>query len=185
MAGSVASRVSGRRVYSGQVIDVDVDAVRLPNGVVVELEIIRHPGASAVLPFISDPREPDPRILLIQQYRYAAGSYVYEVPAGRLMAGEDPVNCARRELKEETGYAAATILRLGGFFTTPGFTDEYIHAFAAEVTDRGDTALERDELIRTEEMPLSTALSMVSEGRIVDAKTMATLLLATSSKHRF
>ena len=96
-------RVSSRRAYSGKVISLDVDTVRFPDGSVGELEMIRHPGASAIVPFLSDPEGQDPQVLLIRQYRYAAEGYLYEIPAGRLNTGEAPEDCALRELKEETG----------------------------------------------------------------------------------
>src|SRR3954470_18820101 len=99
-------QISSRHVYSGRIIRLDVDTIRFPDGSTGELEIFRHPGASAVVPFLSDPTGEDPLVLLIKQYRYAAGGYVYEIPAGRLDAGEDPADCARRELEEETGCTA-------------------------------------------------------------------------------
>src|SRR5919201_2262469 len=96
------AKLSSRRIYSGRVLNLDIDRVRFPDGSEGELEIIRHPGASAVLPFLSDPRGDDPQLLLIKQYRYAAEDFLYEIPAGRLDAGESPIECARRELLEET-----------------------------------------------------------------------------------
>ena len=96
------SRIGSRRAYAGRIISLDVDRVRFPDGSEGELEMIRHPGASAVVPFVSDPEGEDPQILLIRQYRYAADDYLYEIPAGRLDPGEEPSDCARRELREET-----------------------------------------------------------------------------------
>src|SRR5687767_10020366 len=114
---SEAARVSSRRVYSGRVLNLDLDEVRFPDGSVGELEMIRHSGASAVLPFLSDPRGEDPQILLIRQYRYAAEDYLYEVPAGRLDPGEAPEACALRELREETGCTASGVEHLTTIFT--------------------------------------------------------------------
>src|SRR3954466_2131977 len=94
------------RVRTGKVISLDIDTVRFPDGSIGELEMIRHPGASAVVPFLSDPRGDDPQVLLIRQYRYAADGYLYETPAERLNSGEDPRDCAARELQEETGCTA-------------------------------------------------------------------------------
>src|ERR671934_1129059 len=99
-------RVKSTRVYTGRIVSLDVDVVRYPDQSVGELEMIRHPGASAVVPFLSDPNTEDPQVLLIKQYRYAASGYLYEVPAGRLDPGEDPRTCAGRELREETGCTA-------------------------------------------------------------------------------
>jgi ADP-ribose pyrophosphatase len=143
----VSDRISSKRVYSGKVISVDLDSVRFPNGSVGDLEMVRHPGASAVVPFLDPLDSPDPRILLIRQYRYAADGYVYEIPAGRLDAGESPRDCALRELREETGYSAAELIPLTTFYTTPGFTDERIHLFAASGLSEGDSATESDEIL--------------------------------------
>lgn len=170
--------ISSRRVYTGRVISLDVDTVRFPNGTVGDLEMIRHPGASAVVPFLDDIASDDPRIVLIRQYRYAANDYVFEVPAGRLDAGEEPEACARRELTEETGYSAEHLVRMTTFYTTPGFTDEVIHLFAASGLTEGDSALEPDEILELHTMPLSAALSMVANGEIKDGKTMIALMFA-------
>ena len=171
-------RLSTRRVYSGRVISVDVDTVRFPNGTVGELEIVRHSGASAVVPFVSDASGMDPQILLLKQYRYAAEGYLYEVPAGRLDPGEEPLACAQRELKEETGCVAERVTLMTTIYTTPGFTDERIHLFMAEGLTMGQAAPEADELIEVETMPLSQALSLIEDGTIKDAKTALALLFA-------
>src|SRR5688500_3965422 len=105
-------KVSSRRAYTGKVISMDVDTVQFPDGSVGELEMIRHPGASAIVPFLSDPAGEDPQVLLIRQYRYAANGFLYELPAGRLDPGEDPLECASRELREETGCSADTVAYL-------------------------------------------------------------------------
>ena len=171
-------KVGGTRKYTGRIINVDVDDVRFPDGSVGQLEMVRHPGASAVLPFLTDPSGDDPQVLLIRQYRYAAEGYVYEVPAGRLDPGETPEECAVRELKEETGCSAGHIEHLYSFYTTPGFTDEKIHAFMASDLTRGESSLEADEFVETISLPLSRALDMIREGKIVDAKTALTLMYA-------
>ena len=171
-------RISTRRMYTGRIINLDIDTVRFPNGSTGELEMIRHPGASAVVPFLSDPVGEDPQIVLIRQYRYAAERYLYEVPAGRLDAGEAPDACARRELKEETGCEAERVEHLTTIYTTPGFTDEKIHVFMAVGLTRGEIAREADEFIEVETMSLSHALSLVEKGEIRDAKTVVALLYA-------
>ena len=172
-------KIATRRVYTGRVVNLDVDRVRFPNDTEGELEIIRHPGASAVVPFLSDPGGPDPQVLLIRQYRYAADGYLYEIPAGTLdHPGEDPRDCAVRELREETGCTAERMEHLMTTFTTPGFTDETIHLFMASGLTQGETAHEADEFVEVVPMPLSRALEMIERGEIRDAKTALGLLFA-------
>jgi len=170
------ARISSGRVYTGRIINVDLDQVRFPNGSIGELEMVRHSGASAVVPFLSDPFGDDPQILLLKQYRYAAEDYLYELPAGRLDPGEDPADCARRELREETGCTAERVEHLLTFYTTPGFTDEKIHLFMATGLTQGQSGRESDEFIEVQTFPLSRALSMVSSGEIRDGKTALGLL---------
>lgn len=171
-------RVSSRRAYSGKIISLDVDTVRFPDGSQGELEMIRHPGASAVVPFLSDPTADDPQVLLIHQYRYAAEGYLYEIPAGRLNPGEQPADCAERELKEETGCSAQRLEHLFTMYTTPGFTDEKIHVFMATGLIAGETKHEADEFLELQPMLLSRALQMVEAGEIRDGKTALALLFA-------
>ena len=140
--------------------------------------MIRHPGASAVVPFLSDPSGGDPQVLMIRQYRYAAEGYLLEIPAGRLNPGEDPRACAVRELKEETGCSAEQVEHLFTMYTTPGFTDEKIHLFMATGLVSGETKHEADEFLDLEPMLLSRALELVEAGEIKDAKTALGLLYA-------
>lgn len=170
------AKISSRRIHTGRVINLDVDTVRYPDGSTGDLEMIRHPGASAVVPFLSDPEGDDPQILLIRQYRYAAGGFIYEIPAGRLEAGEAPEACARRELLEETGCSAGQLLPLIPFLTTPGFTDERIHLFMATGLTSGETKREADEFMELTPMPLSGVLGLIKTGGIEDAKTIIALL---------
>lgn len=137
--------------------------------------MVRHPGASAVVPLLDSGR--DPRVLLIRQYRYAANGYVYEVPAGRLDPGEAPEACASRELKEETGYSAASLRQLTTIYTTPGFTDERIHIFVAQGLTLGSSEREPDEFLELNPVLLSEAVAMIQSGEIVDGKTSIALLL--------
>src|SRR2546428_3055873 len=124
-------QVSSHRVYTGRVITLDVDTVRYPDGSTGELEMIRHPGAAAVIPFASDPAGPDPTILLLRQYRYATGGVLWEIPAGRLGPAEEPPACARRELLEEAGVTAGRLRRLTTLWTTPRLTHAVIPSFLA------------------------------------------------------
>ena len=170
--------VKSARVYTGKIVSLDVDTVRFPDGSTGELEMIRHPGASAVVPFLSDPRGDDPQILMIRQYRYAADGYLYEIPAGRLDPGENARDCAARELKEETGCTAEQLEYLLTMYTTPGFTDEKIHLFMATGLTTGETKHEADEFLDLHPMALSKALEMVQAGEIQDGKTALGLLFA-------
>ena len=170
-------QLESRRVYTGRVVRVDVDTVRFPDGSTGELEILRHPGAAAIVPCASDPRgDPDPTILMIRQYRYAAGSPLWEIPAGTLNAGEDPEACARRELLEEAGVTAGHLQRLTSIWTTPGFTDEVIHLYLASGLTAGTPSRERDEFIEVVPQPLSQVLARIRDGEVRDAKTVVAVL---------
>jgi len=169
-------QLASKRIHKGRVIDLDVDTVRFPDGSTGQLEMIRHPGAAAVLPFASDPHGADPTILLIKQYRYAANGPLIEIPAGRLNPGEDPKDCAYRELLEEVGVKAGRIERLTTIWTTPGFTDERIHLFWATDLTTDKHAREPDEFIEVMPKPLSEALTLVRDGGISDAKTALSIL---------
>jgi ADP-ribose pyrophosphatase len=141
--------------------------------------MVRHPGASAVVPISGDESSSDPDVVLIRQYRYASEGFLYEIPAGRLNRGEFPEDCARRELREETGYAAGHLERLTTIYTTPGFTDERIHLFVATTLTEGESSVDTDEILGLEIMRLSSALDMIRGGQIMDAKTIVALLLAS------
>jgi ADP-ribose pyrophosphatase len=176
-----AARLSTREVYRGRIVHLFQDEVRFPDGSTGTLEMIRHPGAAAVLPVLGDPREPDPEILLIRQYRYATDGFIYEVPAGLPSEpGESWDVCAARELEEETGYRAGELRFLTTIYTTPGFTDERIHLFLGTNLVPGTQAHDQDEFMEIERMPLSRALEMVRDGRIIDAKSLCTLLYAAT-----
>ena len=177
-------KISSVRLHTGKIIKLDRDTVRFPDGSIGEMDMVRHPGASAVVPFLSDPTGDDPQILLIKQYRYAADGYVYEIPAGRLDSNEDPRDCALRELKEETGCTAKSIEHLTTIFTTPGFTDEKIHLFLATGLEHGDTAHEPDEFLTLETMTLTRALELIEKGEINDGKTVVGLLYAAGFRAR-
>lgn len=158
------------KIYSGRIVELHVDRVRLPNGREVDLEWIDHRQASAVVPLLGGDR-----IVLIHQYRYATGGYLYEIPAGVLDRGEDPEACARRELLEETGYEAGRIEPLLSIWTVPGFCNERIHLFQATDLRKKRQGLERDEVIEVEIFPLDKIRRMIEEGEIEDAKSIIAL----------
>ncbi|MEO5510185.1 MAG: NUDIX hydrolase [Longimicrobiales bacterium] len=171
--------ISSRPIYDGRIVKLSVDQVRFPNGSQGELEMIRHSGAAAVLPVMSDALGEDPQIMLIRQYRYASGGYMLEVPAGRPdKPGEDWEVCARRELEEETGMVAGHLQYLTAIYTTPGFTDEKIHLYLATELTLGTTKLDDDEFLTTVTLRMSEALEKVRTGEIDDGKTICTLLFA-------
>jgi ADP-ribose pyrophosphatase len=159
-----------KSIYKGRVITLNIDTVTLPNGVTIDLEMVRHPGAAAIVP-VKD----DGTVILIRQFRHAAGGFIYEIPAGKLHPGEDPKACAARELEEEVGYRAGELELLSSIFTAPGFTDEVIHIYKATSLVKSRQSLDRDEVLEVIEMPLSKAIAMIQAGTIRDAKTMVGL----------
>ena len=158
--------------YVGRSISVWLEEAVLPNGHTVPLDIVRHPGASAVVPF-----ESESDVLLLRQYRHAAGGTIWEVPAGKL-DGETPELCAARELEEEAGRRAGRLVALATIWTTPGFTDERIHLFAAFDLESVPHRREADEVIEVVRMSLDEALALVWSGELADAKSALALLHA-------
>jgi ADP-ribose pyrophosphatase len=164
--------VKRRLAYQGRSIAVFDEEVELPNGAVAQLDIVRHPGASAIVPF-----EGDDEVLLIRQFRWAAGGTIWEVPAGKL-DGDTPEACAARELEEEAGRRAGRLVRLGEIWTTPGFTDERIHLFAAFDLEPVPHAREEHEVIEVVPMRLGDALDLIWRGELRDAKSALALVHA-------
>jgi ADP-ribose pyrophosphatase len=168
-----------KNIYAGRIVNLNLETVRLPNGATVELEIIHHPGAAAVVPM-----KDATTLVLIRQYRHAVGGYIYEIPAGKLHPGEDPKVCAARELEEEIGYRAARLEHLLSFYTTPGFTDELIHVYRATGLTRGKQDLGTDEVLEVVEMPLEAAIDRIADGAIRDGKTIVGLHAAYLRERR-
>jgi len=162
--------MSTKNIYSGKVVTLNIDTVTLPNGVTIDLEVVRHPGAAAVVPL-----KDNGTVVLIKQFRHAADGFIYEIPAGKLHPGEDPKHCAARELEEEIGYQAGKLELLSSIFTAPGFTDEVIHIYKATELAKGRQNLDRDEVLEIVEVSLQEAIDMIRVGRIRDAKTMVGL----------
>jgi ADP-ribose pyrophosphatase len=167
-------KIDGELVYEGRILDLEVDRVLLPNGGEALREFVRHKGAVVVLPL-----HEDRRVEFVRQHRYPTGEVILELPAGKLDPGEEPVDCAGRELAEETGWKPIEIHELGSFFTTPGFTDEVLYAFIATPLEPApEVAQDPDEAIDNVSMTVEEALAACRSGEIKDSKTMATLLLA-------
>ena len=166
-------RLSTRSVYRGRILDLNLDTVQLPNGEAVDLEIIRHRGAAAVVPV-----DADGSVWLVRQFRHATDGYLLEVPAGKLDRDEAPETCAAREVEEEVGRRAGRLEPLGFIWTTPGFTDERIWLYLARDLTETRQALERDEWLTVERLPLEEALRLAEEGTITDAKSVCALVRA-------
>ncbi len=164
-------------VKRGFTVRVSTERALLPNGRTVELDIVHHPGAAAVVPFVSD-RD----VLLIRQYRHATGGSILEVPAGKLDGGEAPEVCAARELEEETGQRAGRLANLGWIWTSPGFTDEKIHLFSAFDLETVPARPDEDEVIDVIRTSLDEALDLVWRGEINDGKSALALIHA--ARHR-
>lgn len=156
-----------QHIFKGRIIDLSVETVTLPNGSTAELELIKHPGAAAVVPM-----KDEGIVVMVRQYRHAVGGFIYEIPAGKLHPGEDPRDCALREVEEEIGYKVGTLDPLLSFLTTPGFTDEIIHIFLGKDLTPGKQNLEVDEVLEILEVPLEKAIEMIKDGTIKDGKTI-------------
>ncbi len=162
-----------RSIYRGRIVDLGLETATLPDGREVELEVVRHPGAAAVLPL-----HDDGSVTLVRQYRHAGGGMFLELPAGVLEPGEDPARCAARELAEEVELAAARWRLLTALHTTPGFTDERIWIYLAQGLSHSPGELDEDEYLHPVRMPLDEAIGRVLSGEITDGKTACGLLLA-------
>jgi ADP-ribose diphosphatase len=162
-------------VKKGRVFDLYTENITLPNGVTLDMEIIRHPGAAAIVPILEENS-----VLLLKQYRYAVGGFIWEIPAGTLDPGEDARRCAERELIEETGYAAGHLERLAQITPLPAYSDERIHLFLATGLTPAKQNLDADELLFVHRVDLGRAIEMIAKGEIQDAKTIAGLQLAAS-----
>jgi ADP-ribose pyrophosphatase len=161
-----------KAIFNGRVVSLFLEEHCLPDGRRATFEIVRHPGGAAVLPLLDDGR-----VILLRQFRPAAGGMVLEIPAGRLEPGESAESCVRRELMEEAGYRAGAVEKLGEMFTAVGFCDEVVHLFAARGLVKVPRAPEEDEYIEVLQFPLAEALQKVADGVIRDGKTQLALLL--------
>lgn len=163
-------------LFVGRIFTLTLEEHTLPDGASGLFEAIRHPGGAAVLPVLADGR-----IVLLRQYRPVTGRWLWEVPAGRLAPDEDPRDCARRELQEETGLLAGCLHPLGEMLPSPGFCDERIHLFLASDLRSGTACPEPDEYLEVVELTVQRAATLLAEGEIVDGKTQLALLLHLNS----
>jgi ADP-ribose pyrophosphatase len=170
-------RLATREIFRGRTIHVAVDRVRLPNGREMDVELVHHRGAAAVVPVLDDGT-----VLLVRQYRYATGGWLLEIPAGKLDPDESPETCAIRETEEETGYRPGKLQPLGWIWTTPGFADEKIWLFLATELALTAQVLGDDEVLSLERMPLAEAIEKAARGEIHDGKTICALLRAERAK---
>ncbi|BEU87808.1 NUDIX hydrolase [Selenomonas sp. TAMA-11512] len=172
----IETKISSESIYDGKLLHVRCDTVRLPNGNTATREWIIHPGAAAVLP-VTEAEE----VLLVRQYRYPIDAVTLEIPAGKLDApDEPPLECAKRELSEETGYTADHYIKLTTVATTVGFTNEKIHIYLAKGLNVGEQHTDDDEFIHVVKMPLQEAVKLVYDGTIVDGKSITAILMAAN-----
>jgi ADP-ribose pyrophosphatase len=164
--------IGSRDVYDGRVIKLRVDEIEVSPGLNVRREVVNHPGAVVIVA-----ADADGRILWERQHRWAAGRTLLELPAGTIEAGEEPEVCARRELIEETGFAASVWLRLGGFFSAPGFCNEYLHAFLAHDLRPKSADGDEDEDIEVVPLTIEESLARIDAGEVEDAKSLAAFFL--------
>ncbi|WP_066047381.1 NUDIX hydrolase [Robertmurraya korlensis] len=160
--------IKSEKIFSGKIISLQVDDVELPNGKHSKRELIKHPGAVAVIAITNEGK-----IVMVEQYRKALERDIVEIPAGKLEKGEEPALCAKRELEEETGYVCQSLDLLISFYTSPGFADEIVHLYVARGLEKKEDAAppDEDEFVTLVELTLEEALQYIEERKIYDAKT--------------
>ncbi len=161
-------------IHKGRIFKLIRENVTLENGVTTDLDIIRHPGAAAIVPAYGYDK-----IILIKQYRHAIGEYIWEIPAGTFDGKEDPLECAKRELVEETGYKANFWEKLGIITPVPAYSDEKIHVYFAANLEEQTQNLDKDEILRVYKLKVTDVLNMIHQGEIKDSKTIASIFMAT------
>lgn len=173
----IEEKLNSEVVYDGKILKVVVDEVRLPDGRRSKRECVRHSGGAAVL-FVKEGK-----IALVKQYRYLYAKEIYEIPAGKLNAGEDAETSAARELEEETGYRAKKLIRLAQIFPSPGYTDEIIHIYFADEADFVGQKLDDGEFLNVEFLPVGRVVEMIESGEVCDAKTVVAIERYLLSRH--
>jgi ADP-ribose pyrophosphatase len=161
--------IKSEEIFSGKIVSLHLQEVELPNGKTSKREIIKHPGAVAIIAVTNENK-----IIMVEQYRKALERAIVEIPAGKLEKGEEPASCARRELEEETGYECESLELVTSFYTSPGFADEIVHVFLAKglTVKENSAALDEDEFVNLEELTLEEALQYIKDQKIYDAKTI-------------
>lgn len=159
-------------IYDGRVVHLYLDTVQLPNGQNAKREIVRHPGAVAIVPL-----DAEGKVILVTQYRHAAGRVLLEIPAGTLNPGEDPDLCAVRELQEEIGYKPGKLQRLGGIYLAPGYSTEYIHLYLATDLVESRLHMDADEFIEVSRLTVADVRQRIQSGEIADAKTISAMMM--------
>ena len=172
MTAKINNRIT---LYHGKVFELIRENITLENGTTTDVEFIEHPGAAAIIPFLDDRR-----IVLLKQYRHALKKHIWEIPAGTLDPHEKIIDCAKRELIEETGYSASGWQKLGEITPVPGYSDERIHIYLATELQPAAQNLDADEVIQVQEVEFNKALEMIGNGEIQDAKSIAGLLMASA-----
>jgi len=166
-------KIDSKQIFSGQIVGLYYDSVKLPNGKTATREKVTHPGAVGIVPVTVDNK-----IILVKQYRYPVEDITIEIPAGKLDSGEKPSVCARRELEEEVGAVNGKLIHLSTFYTTPGFCDEVLHLYLATGFERTDNNLDEDEFLEIIEPGIEEAISWINNGKIKDSKTIIGILMA-------
>ncbi|MDO8670593.1 MAG: NUDIX hydrolase [Dehalococcoidia bacterium] len=174
---STEKTIESQRLYEGRIINLRLDTIELPDGRTAKREIVEHRGAVAIVAI-----DENDNVLLVRQFRTPVGGVLLEVPAGTLDPGEKPEDCARRELQEETGFAAGHIERLGGFYSAPGFCTEYLYLYLATELTPSRLEADYDENIEVEKVPLSEVHHLITSEKIRDAKSVGGLLLTLFSR---
>jgi ADP-ribose pyrophosphatase len=169
--------ISSKLAYEGPLFHVYTDYVQEPGSSAMRRDVIRHNGSVVILAVDNSKSKKDPWIVMERQYRHAAGQYLWEIPAGKLEEGEDRVLGAKRELLEETGYSARRWSKLVRYYASPGFLGEWMQVFLAEGLVAGDARPEEDELIDFRLVKMSEVLKMIDEGKIMDGKTLISVML--------
>ena len=158
------------KLYTGKLFSFVAEEITLPNGARTKMTIVRYPGSTGIVPLLDDEK-----VVMVKQYRHSVGDYLLEIPAGTMEPGESPLNCARRELEEETGLMAKEFVELSQVYIIPAYSDEKIYVYLARGFTASEQNLDQDEIIQVVEYPLKEVLQMISQGLITDALTILSI----------